>query len=168
MSILQNLNKAIGSSYELIFPIIPVTDKPKDMDVFTLNIHGTVIPSMTIGTTEPGWQNASYPMAIAPTTFEPWFVNFTVDSNYCNWFILYKWLLFINNPVTGLSTSFDKYSVDAILKIINNDNQEVMNIKIRGIYPTLLNEVSLSHRDGEINLDCAVNFNYTMFEAVRL
>ena len=167
MSVIQNLNKAVSSNYELIFPIIPVVDKPKDMDIFTLNIHGTVIPSMTCGTVEPSWQNASFPMSIAPTTFEPWFVNFTVDSNFCNWFILYKWMLFINNPITGLSKSFKDYSVDAILKFINNEDQEVMNIKITGIYPTLLNEVTLSHRDGEINLDCGVNFNYTYFEAVR-
>lgn len=168
MSIIQNLNKAIGASYELIFPIIPITDKPRDMDVFTLNIHGTVIPSMTLGTAEPGWQNASFPIGIAPTTFEPWFVNFTVDSDYCNWYILYKWLLYINNPITGLATSFKDYSVDAILNLINNDNESVMNLKIQGIYPTLLNEVSLSYRDGETNLDCGVNFNYTYFEAIRV
>ena len=168
MGVIQNLNKAVSSNYELIFPIIPVVDKPKDMDIFTLNIHGTVIPSMTAGTVEPSWQNASFPMNIAPTTFEPWFVNFTVDSNFCNWYILYKWLLFVNNPITGKSTSFSDYAVDAVLKFINNNDQEIMNIKIIGIYPTLLNEVTLSHRDGEVNLDCGVNFNYTYFEAVRL
>jgi len=168
MSVIQNLNKAKGHSYELIFPMIPVAEKPKDMDIFTMNIHGTVIPSMTVGTTEPNWQNASYPMAIAPTTFEPWFVNFTVDSDFCNWYIIYKWILFINNPSTGLERSFKDYAVDATLKLINNESHEVMNINIRNIYPTLLNEVSLSHRDGESYLDCAVNFNYTLFEAVRL
>ena len=168
MSVIQNLNKAEGTSYELIFPILPVTEKPKDMDIFTLNIHGTVIPSMTLGTTEPQWQNASFPMAIAPTTFEPWFVNFTVDSDYCNWFTLYRWMLFINNPITGFAKSFDEYSVDAELKLINNQHDEVMKLIIKGIYPTLLNEVSLSHREGEANLDCGVSFNYTYFEAKRL
>ena len=168
MGVIQNLNKAVSSNYELIFPIIPVIDKPKDMDIFTLNIHGTVIPSMTCGTIESSWQNSAFPMNIAPTTFEPWFCNFTVDSNFCNWYILYKWMLFIDNPITGKSTSFKDYSVDAIVKFVDNNDKEIMNIKIIGIYPTLLNEVTLSHRDGETNLDCGVSFNYIRFEVDRL
>jgi len=160
---IQNLNKAVSSNYELIFPILPITEKPKDMDIFSLNIHGTIIPSMTVGTVEPSWQNASFPMAIAPVTFEPWSVDFTVDSDFCNWFILYQWLLFINNPFTGKATSLEEYSVRASLNFINNDKQSVMSIDIYNIYPTSLNEVSLSHRDGEINLDCNVNFNYSYF-----
>jgi len=168
MSTIQNLNKALAGNYELIFPLIPVVDKPKDMDIFSLNIHGTVIPSMTVGTSEPSWQNASFPIAIAPTTFDPWFVNFTVDSDFCNWYILYKWILFMNDPMTGIAHSHKEYAVDAVLKFINNDNKEVMNIKIYNIYPTLLNEVQLTHRNGEEILDCGVNFNYTAFETQRL
>jgi len=168
MSDIQNLNKALTGNYELIFPMIPVVEKPKDMDIFTLNIYGTVIPSMTLGTTEPTWQNGSYPMAIAPTVFEPWFVNFNVDSDFCNWYILHKWILFINSPTKGIERPHSEYAVDATLKIINNDAVEVMKINIYNIYPTLLNEVQLSYRDGETNLESGVNFNYSTYEAIKL
>ena len=162
-----NFNKANSQSYELIFPKLPVTDDVRTADAFTLNIHGTVIPSLNLGTDEMNWQGGMYPFAIAPITFEPFFVNFAVDSDFCNWFMMYQWIELISNNKDHYDKNRKDYWVDATLKFTDNHDNHVMDIEFNNMYPSLLNEVSLSYREGEMNLECGINFNYTRFEASK-
>jgi hypothetical protein len=39
-----------------------------------------------------------------------------------------------------------------------------MDIDIIDMYPTMLGECSLSHREGETNMESSVNFNYVRYE----
>ena len=162
-----NLNKSGGNNYELIFPILPITEKITDTDILTLNIHGTVIPAISMATEERNWQGGVAPMAMSPITYEPWYVNFTVDSNWCNWYMIYKWMTFIDDGNTHYGRSTKDYYVDATLLVYDNAENKIMTIKIVNIYPTNLNEVTLSHRDGQEILDCGANFNYTRMEIER-
>ncbi|MCK5020393.1 MAG: hypothetical protein KAS32_25375, partial [Candidatus Peribacteraceae bacterium] len=61
-----------------------------------------------------------------------------------------------------------KYFADATLNIYDNSDNKVMGVKVVNIYPSSLNEVTLSQRDGKENLDCGVNFNYTRMEVERI
>jgi len=159
-----NLNKSSAANYELIFPILPITEKISDTDILTLNIHGTVVPSIALGTEEHQWQGSMYPAAISGITYEPWYVNFAVDSNWCNWYMIWKWMTMIDDGNTHYGRSTKDYFVDATMNVYDNANNRVMGVKIVNIYPTNLNEVTLSQRDGQEILDCGVNFNYTRME----
>ena len=163
-----NLNKSSGQNFELVFPITPVTKNLRDSEVLTLNIHGTIIPAITLATTEVAWQGGQYPMAMSPITFEPWYVNFVVDSNWTNWLLLYKWITFIDDGNTHYGKEKEDYFVDAHLHIYDNANNKVLGVTIINIYPTSLNEVTLSQRDGQENLECGVNFNYTRIGVERV
>lgn len=163
-----NFNKSAAANYELIFPVLPITKEPSDADILSLNIHGTVVPSISIQTSENNWQGSMYPSALSELIFEPWYVNFTIDSNWCNWYMLYRWITFIDNGEDMYGRSTNQYFVDATLNIYDNSNNRIMSIKIINIYPTALNEVTLSQRDGKSNLDCGVNFNYTRLEVDRV
>lgn len=163
-----NLNKSSGANYELIFPILPITKSVRDTEPFTLNIYGTVIPSITTETSEQYWQGGKLPIAMSPITFEPWYVNFNVDSNWCNWLLLWEWMIHIDNGNTRYGRPLKEYFVDAYLNIYDNADNRVLGVKIINIYPTSLNEVTLSHRDGKENLDCGVNFNYTRIEVENI
>jgi hypothetical protein len=163
-----NLNKSSGANYELIFPVLPVTKDIHDTDILSLNIHGTVIPAISLGTEEGMWQGGQVPRAISALTYEPWYVNFTVDSNWSNWYLLYRWITLIDDGNTHYGASTTDYFADATLNIYDNANNRVMGIKIVNIYPTNLNEVTMSQRDGQENLDCGINFNYTRMEVERM
>jgi hypothetical protein len=163
-----NLNKSATSNYELIFPVLPITQKVQDSDILSLNIHGTVVPAIALGTTEHNWQGSHYPAAISEITYEPWYVNFTVDSNWYNWYMLYKWITFIDDGNTHYGRPIKDYFVDATMNIYDNSNNRIMSLKIINIYPSSLNEVTLSQRDGQENLDCGVNFNYTRVEVENI
>lgn len=156
-----NFNKSSPGTHELIFPVLPVTDEISDSDILTLNIHGTVVPAISLGTADMHWQGGQFPMAMSPLTYEPWYVNFVVDSNWCNWYLLYRWITLIDDGVNKFGHSVDQYFVDATLNVYDNADNRVIGIKVANIYPTNLNEVSLSHREGSNLLECGVNFNYT-------
>ena len=163
-----NLNKATGNSFELIFPKVPVRSRVSDSESFTMNIHGTVIPSISMNTVDMNWQGGIVSMATAPITFETWFVNFAVDSNFDNWFIMYDWLTLMSNNKTHYDHLRNEYWVDAALKLRDNNDNIIADIVFINLFPTLLNEVALSYRDGYANLESGVNFNYTRYEAKKL
>lgn len=164
----SNLNKAVGQSFELIFPKLPVRNTVSEIDIFSLNIYGTILPSLTLGTVDLPWMGGTHPRAIAPVTFEPWFVNFAVDSSFDNWLIMYDWVTMISNNKDRYDNVPKVYWVDATLRLLDNNGKNVAYIDFKNMFPTLLNEVALSYRDGDTNLESGINFNYTRFEVRRV
>lgn len=163
-----NLNKATNQNFQLIFPKIPTEATIRGSEILTLNIHGTVVPSMTLGTVENSWQGGQYPMAIAPITYEPWYTNFEVDSDFDNWHKLYKWINYINNNKDTYDRNPGNYWVDATLHLVDNFDKPVLNVGIYNIFPTMLGEISLSYREGETNVQSSVSFAYTRYDVLMI
>ena len=159
-----NLNKATASNFQLIFPKIPTGDSVKEMRQLTMNIHSTIIPSLTISTTDINWQGGVFHQDIGDLTFDNWYVNFTVDSNFSNWLTLYKWLTFINNNKDTYGRSTDQYKVDATLQVLDNFRNEILVMDIHGIFINMLGEISLTYREGSQNLESSANFTYDRYE----
>ena len=159
-----NLNKATNQNFQLIFSKLPTEKSVRESEILTLNIHGTVVPSMTLGNVDIPWQGGHYPMAIAPVTFEPWYINFEVDSNFQNWYKLYKWINYINNNEDRYDRNPAEYWVDATLQLVDNFDKPVMILQIYNMFPTMLGEISLSYREGEQNIQSSVSFAYTRYE----
>ena len=159
-----NLNKATASNFQLIFPKIPTGDSVKDMKQLSLNIHATIIPSLTLSTTDIDWQGGKYHNDIGELTFENWYINFTVDSTFSNWLTLYKWLTFINNNKDTYGRSTDQYKVDATLQVLDNFRNEILVMDIHGIFINMLGEITLTYREGSANLESSANFTYDRYE----
>lgn len=159
-----NLNKATPSNFELIFPKIPTGDSIKDMQGLTMNIHSTVIPSITLNTTDVHWQGGTAFQDIGEITYEPWLVSFTVDSLFNNWQTLYKWLTFINNNKETYGRARDQYKVDATLRVLDNFRQEIIVIDLIGVWINMLGEISLTYREGSQNLESSANLTYDRYE----
>jgi len=159
-----NLNKATPSNFELIFPKIPVSDNIRDMQGLTLNIHTTVIPSVTLDTTEINWQGGTIHQDSGSITFEPWLVTFTVDSKFNNWSTLYKWITFINNNSDRYGRTRNEYKIDATLRILDNFQEEIMVVDLIGVWINMLGEISLTYREGSQNLESSANLVYDRYE----
>ncbi len=159
-----NLNKATPSNFELIFPNVPMSDGVRSTQGLTLNIHTTLIPSITLETTEVNWQGGVGFQDIGAISFEPWLVNFTVDSVFSNWLVLYKWLTFINNNKDRYGRATNDYKVDATLRILDNFRNEILVMDLIGVWINMVGEVSLSYREGSDNLESSANFMYDRYE----
>lgn len=160
----QNLNKATASNFQLIFPKIPTGDSTKDMKQLSMNIHTTIIPSLSLDTVDINWQGGVFRKDIGNVVFDNWYVNFTVDSSFSNWLTLYKWFTFINNNKDTYGRSTDQYKVDATLQVLDNFRNEILVMDIHGIFITMLGEISLTYREGSRNLESSANFIYDRYE----
>lgn len=159
-----NLNKATPSNFELIFPVIPTENNIRATESLTLNIHETVIPSLTLATNEIPWQGGKFHMEIGDITYEPWYVNFTVDSKFSNWRTLHKWLTFINNNKDTYSRRTNEYKVDATLRVLDNFRNEIFVVDLMGMWINMVGQIGLTYREGSTNLESSANFMYDRYE----
>jgi hypothetical protein len=172
MSVNITVDKATGSNFQLVIPKIPSESTLDATDELILNIHGCPVPGITLGTEEFRWQAWTCKMAAPPIEFEPWSFTFTVDSEFRNWKVIYDWIMYINNnlDIAGKSNrpaDSDTYTIDCTLKILNNFHQKVFNIQFKNAWPQNLGEVTMSQREGEVNLDATCTLMYDRYEVVN-
>ena len=164
MSLTTILDKASPSSFELVFPVVPQgTDLSTNREL-SLNIYSTIIPGLTMDVDEERWQGAKFTQATGSLTFEPWNVNFIVDSEFKNWLVFYNWLTYINNNHDKFIEAYDDYVVDATLRVMDNYQSQVFTLFFNNVWINSLGELALSHREGEQLLECNASFVYNRFE----
>lgn len=159
-----NLDKSGPSNFQLVFPKLPTETTLGATHELTLNIHGTIIPGLSLDTIEGSWLSAVIPFDSGRMTFEPWTVEFTVDSQFLNWKVLYRWLTAINNNKDKHGALPSEYAVDATLRVTDNFRNEILRIYFTNVWINMLGEITFSMREGETNLECTCQFVYDRFE----
>jgi hypothetical protein len=162
-----NLDKANATSFELVFPKIPTEKGIRASEELTLNIFETIIPSVSIDANEQNWQGSKIQLDGGKTTFEPWTVNFVVDSDFRNWKMIYRWFMFIANNKDKFGEIRNKYTVDARLTILDNYRNNILSMKFVSAWPTMLTEVNLTYREAEPNLEALINIAYDYYELIE-
>ena len=160
---LNNIDKATPTNYQLIFPKIPTENNIGANNPFVMNIHSAILPSVSIATEELRWQGNKTKPGLIPMEFDPWLVSFIVDSRLANWKLLFNWMSFINNNNNKIADRHKNYSVDCSLVVTDNYANTVLEVIFVNIWPTILGEVSFSQREGDVQLESTINFNYDYF-----
>jgi len=168
MAITTELNKATPTNFELVLPLIPTQTGIVANTELILNIHSVVLPAVSIQQIEIDWQGSRHKIAGTPMDFEILTVMFNVDASFRNWKLLFNWMKHISNGKDKMAEFYREYAIDASLKITNNFNQDIMAVKFSGIWPTNLQEVSFSHKEGEILLESSVTFVYDYFTIIDI
>ena len=165
---LVNLDKATPTNYQLVFPLIPTESTITAMNPLTLNIFSTVLPGISFSEEDLNWQSNKTKRALSPLMYEQWMVNFVVDSQFENWQILAVWMQFINDNKDKIAELHKEYSVDASLAITDNYRQTIMAVTFKSIWPITLGEVTLSQREGDVQIESSANFNYDYFDIQQI
>jgi hypothetical protein len=160
---LNSFDKGTPTNYQLIFPLIPDQTSIGANNPFVMNIHTAMLPAVNLATEELRWQGNKTRHGMTPMEFDPWLVSFVVDSRLANWKLLFDWMSFINNNNDKISEYHNQYSVDCSLVVTDNYGNSVLEVIFVGIWPSTLQEVSFSQREGDILLESSVNFNYDYF-----
>lgn len=160
---LNNIDKGSPTNYQLIFPLIPSESSIGVNNPFVMNIHSAMLPSITLASEELRWQGNKTRRGLIPMEFDPWLVSFVVDSRLDNWKLLFKWMSYINNNNDKISEYHNRYSVDCSLVVTSNYGIPIMEVIFVGIWPSNIQEVSFSQREGDILLESAVSFSYDYF-----
>jgi len=164
MTVTTNLQKASPASFELVFPILPEGVGLSSGRELTLNIFSTIIPGVTMDVEEQRWQGTKTTQAAGVLTFEQWNVNFLVDSELLNWKSLFNWLVYINNNKDKMLENPEDYVVDATLRVIDNFGSGVFKLYFVNVWINALAELTMSHREGDQQLECNAQFVYDRFE----
>jgi len=164
MAISVNLNKAIPASFNLAFPILPTEVTLDGTKELVLNIFGTILPGLTLENVEGPWQGGRIQLQIGKITFDPWTVNFVVDSELKNWQTLNRWMFYINNNKDRFGVFPNEMAVDASLSIVDNFGGSVLSVTFKNVWIQQLGELTFSMRDGEANLESSATFQYDRYE----
>lgn len=159
-----SLNKASPNNFMLTFPLLPSQTLVSATGPLVLNIFSAVLPSVSIASEEKSWQNTKVKGTSSNMEFDQWLVNFMVDDYFYNWKLLFDWMSYINNNKDKMAEKEINFKVDASLILLNNFKEKILNVKFVGIWPVTLGEISMNQREGDMSLECMVNFNYDYFE----
>lgn len=160
---LNNIDKGTPTNYQLIFPKIPTENSIGVNNPFTMNIFSVVIPSVSIGIQEMYWQGNKTRYDLSPMEFESWLVSFVVDSSALNWALLFRWMSYINNNWNKIAEDHRNYTVDVSMVMTDNYGNNIMELMFVSVFPSSIGEISLSQREGDVQLESTVTFNYDYF-----
>lgn len=159
-----NLNKSNANNYQLIFPLLPIDTIYEKSKLFTLNIFGTVIPSLTLDTSIENWQGGKVKSDNGDLTYGEWNFDFVVDSDFSNWSTIYRWIMAIHNGEDDFGWTKQKgKDIDATLLVMNNYRKPVLKIKFHDIWPSVLGEISFNKRDTSDDLISSATFVYDKY-----
>lgn len=159
-----NLDQSTPSNFNLVIPKVPTESELSASNELILNVFSSPIPGISLELDEEHWQGKIVQLPSGRVTFEPWAFSFIVDSDLTNWKLIYEWMMYIANNKDYFTANMRDYAVDSSLIVTDNFRNEKMRIKYRSLWPTTLEEVNFSHREGQNNLECRTTFSYTYFE----
>lgn len=164
MSVATVVSKSNPTNFELAIPVVPSETTLAATNELKLNIYGTIIPSMTLEDAEASWQAGKIKFQSGKLQFDPWTINFMVDSELKNWKVLANWLFYINNNKDVMGQAPDDAVIDATLRIIDNFNASILTVTFKNLWIQSLGEVSMSTREGESTLESNATFLYDRYE----
>jgi len=150
----------------LVFPVLPSELGLEKSRELTLNIYGTIVPSLTLEDLEVSWQGGKIKIQSGKLNFDPLSINFVVDSELSNWTTLVRWMMFINNNKDKFGEIPKEMVIDAALKISDNFNKEILRVMFRNVWIQQVGEITLSMREGENTLESSATFLYDRYEIV--
>jgi hypothetical protein len=158
-----NLNKASAFNYELVFPMIPGQTLLSAHEELTLNIFGAVIPGLSLGVQEVAWMGGTT-WRTDKLSFDPWTINFTVDSLFRNWKVLYQWITYINNNKDKFYEFHEDFTVDATVRFLDNFQSQIFEIFFTDVFISELSEITLSQREDETYIESIAILRYDRYE----
>jgi len=154
-----------------------------------LSVWGAVVPSITVPSVQVPF-GGQVPQATSFTrpVYEPVTVQFTIDSEFYNWYVIWQWLSLLNNPGTS---NFDqsnisgmklpdgtiktpekpqfipKYATEITLKALNEYNQIIGEFVYTQAFPTSLQGIQFNYqRADEITSGFTFAFSQLFFNII--
>ena len=162
------LNKSRADKFLLIFDLPPILKKIEKPwiseqtnttvigDAVQFSIFGTAVPEITVPAVENRFAGSTlYVSSHSKNSSPPVTVDFNIDNQYRNYWVIYQWLNLLHSQYEGrynerelpTDLGFDDYSTD--LTIYGKD--EFNNSKIKFTYtkafPTTLEAITYNYQD---------------------
>lgn len=144
-----------------------------DQNRLQMNIYGNVIPDISVPKIDKpfGGQVVTVTSHSRPV-YPPVTVNFTIDSNYDNYYVIYKWLDILNDD--GLSCYDGKkqvrgsghlpdYSTTFVVYALDEYNRKTARWDFYGAFPIALGSINYNKRE-EVEIESTFQFSFSFLK----
>ena len=193
----SNLNKARIDKFVLVLTLPPalrnidkkyVAATPSGVvsERLELSVWGIVVPTIEVGKVDvPFGGQVPKVTSFTRPAYEPVAVNFNIDSEFYNWYVIWQWLSLLNDSSTSV---FDKNNISQIKNVdgtlkkpgraefiqayttninvlaLNEYNQIVGDFVYTQAFPTALQGIQFNYKDSnEIVSGFTFEFNQLFF-----
>jgi hypothetical protein len=144
-----------------------IKDELLNIETLQISIHGSVVPAISVPSIDVPFagQTANVSSHTRPN-YAPLSVNFIVDNNFKNYYVLWKWLDLLNTaegsvyggtPLkqrtyndVNIPGSEAEYQTTFSLYSLNEYNQPTMEFRYHNAFITTLGAINYSYRDGTL------------------
>jgi hypothetical protein len=159
------LNRSGKDKFLLVLnlPEILKQDKNLNLNSLQISIFGTIVPSIQVPANEVRFGGQSINVSShARPNYLPLQVNFMVDNNFKNYWVLWKWLDALNTAResiyddTGVTTIIDKdsvlwkYQANFSIYGLNEYNIKTIQFNYYNAFITNLGSIDYNYRDPEL------------------
>lgn len=167
------LNRASKDKFILLVELPYILRKNSSNDellnikTLQISIYGSVVPAVTVPPVSvPFGGQITNVSSYSRPNYAPLNINFIVDNDFKNYYVLWKWLNILNEAQTSLydgtstkektyldinSTGFEhEYQTTFTLYALNEYNEPIIEFKYLNAFITSLGAIEYSYRDGTL------------------
>jgi hypothetical protein len=149
-----------------------------DIETLQMSVFGTIVPDITVPEIDVRFagQNLHLSTYTRPN-YPPLTVNFVVDNDYKNYYLLWKWLEVMNLPLDdkyggsdpiSMSSKYEignqfEYQTTLSILALNEYNDVALEFKYYKAFVSSLGGITYSYRDGEI-LEASAQFHFSQLD----
>lgn len=120
------------------------------------SVFGILLPQLEVPALEIRYSgNTLYQSSHTRNSYPPVTMNFSIDNEFNNYWVIYKWLQILHDDVEGIfdkrelirGTDFTQYQSDITLHAINEFDKPVIEFKYTRAFPTVLGGVEYSDKN---------------------
>ena len=182
----STLNKSRADKFRLVFSI-PLalrkinkrstrTTETIQEDSMQLSVFGTLVPEIVVPALEIRYAGSTlYNSTHSKNSYPPVTVNFTIDNEYNNYWVIYKWLNLLHDEKTGLFDKSNLITDDIFLdyqtdiSIFGLDEFENNRIKFTytKAFPTAIGGITYNYQNSE-EIQSSFTFVYSQLHTELL
>lgn len=156
------------------------TDPTISVDPLQLTIFGTIVPDILVPPQEVPFMGQTYNVtSYSRPNYPPLNVNFVVDNRFKNYYILWKWLSILSDPLQSMYAGTDPESwkdriengtlteYQSIFSLLSKDeyNKTVIEFRYSGAFITGLGAINYDYND-TTNIKSSVQFQFSQLDVI--
>ena len=173
------LNKSRADKFTLVFALPPAlrkidskTDRTTfnvNEDAFQFSVFGAVVPAIEVPAIQIGYGGSNlHNSSHAKAPYPPITVDFTIDNEFNNYWVIYKWLDLMHDEKEGLfdasdivtDQAFASYQTNMTLFGMDEYNNKRIEFTYTQAFPVVLGELTYNYRDSD-EITASMTFVYS-------
>lgn len=147
-----------------------------DLNTLQFSVYGSVVPKNTIPSEDVRYSGGNiYVSSHNKPSYDPISVNFTIDNQFNNYWVIHKWLDLLRNERSGIyehpeeinNVGIGQYATDFGITARDEFNNEIIQWVYKAAFPISLGEINYSYRDSD-EIETSFEFAFRSVETFLL